>query len=65
MNTLWTNTPLPEDVANRVKARRHLASLSSEHRDALEREWSEAEFRREPISAEIKARADAEWENTK
>jgi hypothetical protein len=63
MNTLWTNTEIPEDVANRVKARRHLASLSPARRDALEREWSEAEFRREPISAEIKARAEKEWES--
>lgn len=56
---------IPKDVADRIKARRHLASLSPERRAQLEREWAEAEFHREPISAELRERARIEWEQSK
>lgn len=56
---------IPEDVANRIKARRHLASLSPERRAQLEQEWAEAEFHREPISADIREHARIEWEQSK
>ncbi len=57
---------IPDDVANRLRARRHLAAMSTERRAALEAEWLAAEDAVssvcEPISAETKARANAEWE---
>lgn len=47
-------------------ARRHLAAMTPERRAELEHEWMEAEAAvpsvRNPISDELKARADAEWE---
>lgn len=54
---------IPEDVANRVKARRHLAAMDPARRARLEDEWAAAEFHREPISAELRERARIEWEN--
>jgi hypothetical protein len=46
--------------------RRHLAAMPAERRARLEREWMDAENAvpscADPISAEIKARAAAEWE---
>lgn len=48
------------------KDRKHLASMPREYRARLEAEWQAGESPsiRERISDQIKARADAEWEQS-
>lgn len=52
---------IDEGIANRIQARRHLDAMDPAKRAALEAEWLAAEHHREPVSAEIKARAAKEW----
>ncbi len=56
---------IPDDVANRLRARRHMAAMTPERRAMLEAEWMAGEDAvasiREPISDAIKARAEKEW----
>ncbi len=57
---------IDEGIANSVLARKHLEWMKAHEPQMyaeLQAQWAAAEHRREPISAEIKARAAAEWEN--
>lgn len=63
---LRITTPILEYVMS-DKTRAHLASMPADVRERYEREWAEGEAEvaiGDPISAEIKARAAAEWDSS-
>lgn len=66
LDDLRVTTPVLEYVQSK-QTREHLASMDPERRAQLERDWAEGARNPhgEPISDALRARAAAEWENSK